>query len=1405
MKLKIFKLIAFFMKYSRTLVLLSIATGILAGASSAILMMLINARLAATLGVSVSSVRSFIVLAALLLIATTTSGFISNLLAQSTSAQLRMYLCRKVLSSPLRRIEEAGPHNVMAALTQDITTIIGALLRVPGFFINSAIVIGGMLYLGWLSSTMLILLVGFVILAVASYILPQKTANRYIHLAREEYSTMVDHFRALLLGGKELRLHRPRRAAFFAEVFEPTAISLRRYSLYGDGTYVLLNSWSQVLYFIIIGLILFGLPGQLGVVSLKTLTGYALTVLYISGPIQALVNIVPAFSQANVALRKLEELGLTLSDSEIDDVEIMETEPVTDWHQLEFAGITHSYYREQEASNFVLGPIDLTVKPGELLFLVGGNGSGKTTFAKLLCGLYTPESGEVKLDGVPVNEKNVDDYRQYFSVVFTEFHVFEQLLGMQKVDLDDRAREYLVQLQLDKKVSVQDGKLSTTKLSYGQRKRLALLTAYLEDRPIYIFDEWAADQDPFFKDVFYNSILPSLKARGKAVIVISHDDRYYYVADRIVKLEYGKLVYDQYQKEAPASAAEFAAVSDLHLGASHQPALLDQQSKLASFQPQPVETGTFQKNGKSNGNGFAHYTSKAEERRLTRGQTKAPVEPVLTLDPAVHRKQTLIFLAACFLSILLVGLTLYAQRPPAAVSASAPPDQFSSGRAMQHLQVIAQQPHPIGAPDLANVGQYISKTLSDAGLTPQVQQAVVTRQTPRGALVGSVQNIVARLGGTIPNRKAVMLVAHYDSVAHSFGASDDGAGVVTLLETVRALKTGPPLQNDVIFLFTDGEEAGMLGAQAFVDEHPWAKDVGLVFNFEARGSGGPVYMFETSDKNGRLVDEFGKAAPHPFASSLMYTIYKLLPNDTDFTIFRRKGLDGFNFAYIGEANRYHTSSDSLQTIDERSLQHHGSYALALVRHFGQLDLANLRATDAIYFDVLGLTLINYSQKWAIPLALVVALLFVGTLVVGLRKRELTPGGTAAGLLLYLLSLASALTVVTLLARVINLFHGDYTARSNAGLLAAGLLCMAFFISTGLYLLFCKWTRWNNLVAGALGGWMLLAVLSSLLLPGASYLFVWPLLFSTLALLVSFFKGHGHGLLLAGTAILFACSIPGIVLMVSTIYNLFQGLALGVPAALVLPELLLLGLLLPYLKRVAPTYRWLLPTAAMLASIVFLFFGNIVPVHNQDNPKPDSIVYDLDADTGQATWVSNDRQPDEWTSQFFTNAKGNGAEQGQNAKAASGLLSSPAPALNLADEIKVLDDETTGQERRIHLHIVSPRRARVINLYVEQSAQVLSAVVNGKRLDHTASSANDTSAKGWSLSYNGVPPEGIDLVLETRPADHLKLRLGSYSDGLPEVPDLPLKSRPAQLMPALDSDMTHVSKSYDLGSAAGSLK
>lgn len=458
--------------------------------------------------------------------------------------EMRMGLTEKILAAPMRHLEELGGHRLLAALTGDITTITNTLTDLPMLCMHIAIVAGGLAYLGWLSWPALLVVLFFMVVGFITYQIPLGRALRQVTLLREAWDTLFKNFDSLTNGLKELKLHRQRRGTFVSQVLAETAQRHVRHTVRGMSIFVLASSWGQILFFIVIGLLLFLVPSFMGVSS-KTVTGYTLVLLYMMTPLEFVLNHLPDLGRANVAIRKINELGISLEENAVPDAELSDPRRHTDWKNLELQGVTHVYKREGDDRDFVLGPVDLALRPGELVFVVGGNGSGKTTLAKLLIGLYTPETGKIFLDDEEITEEKRDAYRQLFSVVFTDFHLFESLMGIEHADIDAEAQKYLARLHLDGTVRVEDGVFSTLELSQGQRKRLALLTAYMEDRPIYLFDEWAADQDPTFKEIFYLDLLPALRARGKTVVVISHDDRYYSCADRVLKLDYGQIVEDR--------------------------------------------------------------------------------------------------------------------------------------------------------------------------------------------------------------------------------------------------------------------------------------------------------------------------------------------------------------------------------------------------------------------------------------------------------------------------------------------------------------------------------------------------------------------------------------------------------------------------------------------------------------------------------------------------------------------------------------------------------------------------------------------------------------------------------------------------------------------------------------------
>ena len=532
------KIVAFFLDHSKKTVAVSVFMGLFSGACNALLLAVINGALKG--GHTTTLIWAFAGLCVLLPLARFTSEVLLTKLGQEAMFASRIKLCQQILATPLRHLESLGAARLLTTLTDDIPTITGAVVILPVICVNAALVIGCLVYMATLSWLLFAVVIVFMFLGIAGYQLPVLRVQKLLRTARKNADQLMGHLRAITHGTKELKVHRVRRQAFMKDQLEAAAASLMRNNISALKLYSAAASWGQTLVFIVIGLYLFFLP-TIRHLETATLTGYTLALLYLMTPLQVIMNTLPQLGRANVALRTVDELGFSLASDKPEELTGPEL-PETRWQELELRFITHAYNRENESETFTLGPIDLRFESGKLVFITGGNGSGKTTLVKLITGLYMPKTGCIYLNEQPIKAENIEWYRQHFAVVFSDFYLFDKLLGLDGPGAEDEARRYLNELKLSQKVEVADGRFSTTELSQGQRKRLALLTAYLEDRPIYVFDEWAADQDPYFKNIFYMHLLPGLKARGKTVLVITHDDRYYHVADRVIKLEEGQVV-----------------------------------------------------------------------------------------------------------------------------------------------------------------------------------------------------------------------------------------------------------------------------------------------------------------------------------------------------------------------------------------------------------------------------------------------------------------------------------------------------------------------------------------------------------------------------------------------------------------------------------------------------------------------------------------------------------------------------------------------------------------------------------------------------------------------------------------------------------------------------------------------
>jgi putative ATP-binding cassette transporter len=373
-------------------------------------------------------------------------------------------------------------------------------------------------------------------------------AVQALALARKSHDRLLEHFHGVTDGAKELQLHAGRREDFLENSLKDVAKQFHRVAVRGMNYYTVAGAWSQLLLATVLGLFVFAFASW-GVAAPGNAAAFGLTLLYLSRPLDVVVQMLPILGRARVAVDKVESLGLALGKAAAP---ASSAPPRVDWTTLELVDLYFSYPSEPEDERFHVGPIDLCFSPGEVVFITGGNGSGKSTLAKLILGLYPPERGFIRLDGEKVGPDNIERYRRRFSAVFSDFHLFRRIHGLEKGDEPGVVQKYLDEFHLTEKVRLHDGVFDFAGLSQGQRKRLALATAYLEDRPIYLFDEWAADQDPHFRDVFYTRLLPELKAAGKLVLVVSHDDRYFGAADRIVKMEGGRIA----SIGPPAAAAE---------------------------------------------------------------------------------------------------------------------------------------------------------------------------------------------------------------------------------------------------------------------------------------------------------------------------------------------------------------------------------------------------------------------------------------------------------------------------------------------------------------------------------------------------------------------------------------------------------------------------------------------------------------------------------------------------------------------------------------------------------------------------------------------------------------------------------------------------------------------------------
>lgn len=708
---------------------------------------------------------------------------------------------------------------------------------------------------------------------------------------------------------------------------------------------------------------------------------------------------------------------------------------------------------------------------------------------------------------------------------------------------------------------------------------------------------------------------------------------------------------------------------------------------------------------------------------------------------------------------------------------------------MRHVRAIAERPHPMGGEGHPRVGSYLLGTLIGMGLRPQVQEA--TGIGTRHPVAGRVHNALVRVAGMSPG-PAVLLMAHYDGVPAGPAAADDASGVAVLLETLRALSAAPALRHDVIALFTDGEEPGLLGAAAFVREHASAKDVAVVLNFEARGTRGPSLMFETGPGNLDVVRVLRRIRGVR-ATSLSTAVYRKLPNDTDLSELAVLDRPAMNFAFIGGVERYHTTEDDVAHLDPRSVQHHGNQALALVRAFGNGELPRPRTSDAVFFNVPLFGLIVYPESWALPLAIVALVLAVGALL-RLRKREQPLArDIILGIVGVIISVVVAGAAGYGLAIGLRRLHGGLAGGGSpewSGIYAAAFALLAFAVAAMCYAIVRRMARAPGAHLGAVIAWALLSLVVALMAPGMSFVFTWPVLAvaAVTVLSVDLLPRIVRALAWTSTLVVIFVLVPVVYLMVCSALGLDQT---GAPV-LTLFTALAAWLLAPHIESMSGARLRTPSLVAAVIALVLFVIGAFTVRTNAAHPAGAQLVYAVDADSGTAwfTGSGSTESARRWLTRTLQ-----ASSPGDSSAPPRWLTRSYDPRRIIraplgpvvAPTATMLSDTSIQGTRRVTLLIRPAAGMRTIALSTD-SGTVLSATVDGRLVDTTR---YRYPLRRWSLEYVAPPTVGFTLALTLVPNAHPTLGLMGRYTGIPAIREFQMPKRPVGIIPIQNGEMTLV--------------
>jgi hypothetical protein len=765
-------------------------------------------------------------------------------------------------------------------------------------------------------------------------------------------------------------------------------------------------------------------------------------------------------------------------------------------------------------------------------------------------------------------------------------------------------------------------------------------------------------------------------------------------------------------------------------------------------------------------------------------------------SPRVRRILSSAVILAAILALSIMGI-----RPPAPKPLSAPATEFSAARALETLHRILKDdtPHPIGSPANDAVRGRIVDELTTLGYQPQVQTAFACGQYVNCA---TVNNVVARLEGTEgdpDSSGAVLLAAHYDSVPAGPGDSDDGTGVAAVLEIARSLKSLPAPRHAIILLIDDGEEAGLLGARAFVDSSPWAKDVRAAVNLDSRGTSGPSLMFETGSANDWVVRLFARHAAHPAATSIFYAVYQQLPNDTDFTVFKAAGYQGLNFAFVGDVVHYHTPLDNSANVNLSSLQHHGENALPAIVALANSDLANPPQREAVFFDLFGHWLIHWPARRTLGFALAAAILLVLQIIWMIRNNRLALREYLWGMVNWPVSMIVTGLLAFIVARLLHLAGGTPVSWAAYPLpIEVAFWSLAVAVVTTHAIVFARRAGFWGLWAGAWTWWALLAVVISWQTPGLSYVLLVPTGVAALAGLPAtlrrseIFAGAAVAAVLPLTTVGVVAFAPALLL-----YS-----ALGNPGLVVIA--LVIGLICTPLAplcadlRGVPGLRGLaIPWIPILATALALFATVVVPAYSAKAPERVNIEFSQDADSGSAQWIvepNSGRLPEPIRLAATFRAADHGAFPWDSQSA----FVSDAPHLDLAPPtFTILESSQADGRRNYRTLLRSERGAPYAGVFFPPDAGVENVRMGGQPMP-PATDGIRSFFNGWvAYACPTMPAGGVEISFSVPLGKTVEVSAVDESFGLPPEGMFLLSSRPLTATPSQNGDVAIVSRRVQL--------